>query len=88
NSSGPIAFIAVDNLLTRAPLTSQLREVIRMFSSSLAEVLQRTQAQEAIRELNENLELEVQNRTKELEEANRQLEVLSKLDPLTRLGNR
>ncbi|MCV6071414.1 hypothetical protein OFP26_38150, partial [Escherichia coli] len=68
NSSGPIAFIAVDNLLTRAPLTSQLREVIRMFSSSLAEVLQRTQAQEAIRELNENLELEVQNRTKELEE--------------------
>ncbi|NOH47921.1 GGDEF domain-containing protein [Vibrio rotiferianus] len=88
NSSGPIAFISVDNLLTRAPLTSQLREVIRMFASSLAEVLQRTQAQEAIRELNENLELEVKNRTKELEEANRQLEILSKLDPLTRLGNR
>lgn len=88
NSSGPIAFIAVDNLLTRAPLTSQLREVIRMFASSLAEVLQRTQAQEAIRELNENLELEVKNRTKELQEANRQLEILSKLDPLTRLGNR
>ncbi len=88
NSSGPIAFISVDNLLTRAPLTSQLREVIRIFASSLAEVLQRTQAEEAIRKLNENLEFEVSNRTKELEEANRQLEVLSKLDPLTRLGNR
>ncbi|ELL0560952.1 GGDEF domain-containing protein [Vibrio vulnificus] len=88
NTNGPIAFIAVDNLLTRSPLTSQLREVIRMFASSLAEVLQRTQAQEAIRELNENLEKEVRKRTQELEEANRQLEVLSKLDPLTRLGNR
>ncbi|MDF2152685.1 diguanylate cyclase [Vibrio sp. CAU 1672] len=88
NSNGPIAFIAVDNLLTRAPLTSQLREVIRMFASSLAEVLQRTQAQESIQELNENLEREVQKRTRELEEANRQLEILSKLDPLTRLGNR
>ncbi|EJL6393144.1 GGDEF domain-containing protein [Vibrio navarrensis] len=88
NSDGPIAFIAVDNLLTRGPLTSQLREVIRMFASSLAEVLQRTQAQEAIRELNENLEKEVRKRTLELEQANLQLEVLSKLDPLTRLGNR
>ncbi len=88
NSNGPIAFIAADNLLTRSPLTSQLREVIRIFASSLAEVLQRTQAQEAIRELNENLEREVQNRTQQLEQANQQLEVLSKLDPLTRLGNR
>ncbi|AXY02763.1 GGDEF domain-containing protein [Vibrio alfacsensis] len=88
NRGVPIAFIAVDNLLTRAPLTSQLREVIRMFASSLVEVLQRTQAQEAIRALNENLEQEVNKRTKELEEANHQLEVLSKLDPLTRLGNR
>ncbi|MCF8780067.1 GGDEF domain-containing protein [Vibrio sp. IRLE0018] len=88
NTKVPIAFIAVDNLLTRSPLTSQLREVLRMFASSLAEVLQRTQAQEAISELNENLEKEVRKRTQELEEANRQLDILSKLDPLTRLGNR
>lgn len=88
NSGVPIAFIAADNLLTRSPLTSQLREMIRMFASSLAEVLQRTEAQEAIRELNENLEQEVSKRTHELEQVNRQLEVLSKMDPLTRLGNR
>lgn len=88
NTHAPIGFIAVDNLLTRSPLTSQLREVLRMFASSLVEVLQRIQAQEAIRELNENLEKEVRKRTQELQEANRKLDVLSKLDPLTRLGNR
>lgn len=88
NSDVPIAFIAADNLLTRSPLTSQLREMMRMFASSLAEVLQRTRAQESIRELNENLEQEVFKRTYELEQVNHQLEIMSKMDPLTRLGNR
>ncbi|MBW3695464.1 GGDEF domain-containing protein [Vibrio sp. T187] len=88
NSDGPIAFIAADNLLTRSPLTSQLREVIRIFASSLAEVLQRTQAQEQLKKLNETLEQEVTKRTQELEAVNQQLDLISKLDPLTRLGNR
>lgn len=51
NTGEPIAFIAADNLLTRSPLTSQLREVIRIFASSLAEVLQRTMAQEELKSL-------------------------------------
>ncbi|MFA0284594.1 diguanylate cyclase, partial [Vibrio sp. 10N.222.55.F12] len=76
------------NLLTRSPLTSQLREVIRIFASSLAEVLQRTMAQEELKKLNETLEQEVSKRTQELERANEQLDIISKLDPLTRLGNR
>lgn len=88
NSGEPIAFIAADNLLKRTPLTHQLREMIRMFASNLTEVLLRTRAQEAIHELNENLEQEVKARTRELQKANEQLETLSKLDPLTRLGNR
>ncbi|MGF1755324.1 GGDEF domain-containing protein [Vibrio makurazakiensis] len=88
NTSGPIAFITADNLLTRSALTSQLREVIRIFSSSLAEVLQRTQAQEELKKLNETLEHEVLKRTHELEVVNEQLDLISKLDPLTRLGNR
>ncbi|MEZ8776249.1 GGDEF domain-containing protein [Vibrio splendidus] len=88
NTGEPIAFIAADNLLTRSPLTSQLREVIRIFASSLAEVLQRTMAQEELKKLNETLEQEVSKRTQELERANEQLDIISKLDPLTRLGNR
>ncbi|EGU51114.1 two-component response regulator [Vibrio orientalis CIP 102891 = ATCC 33934] len=88
NSGEPIAFIAADNLIKRSPLTHQLREVIRMFASNLTEVLLRTRAQEAIHELNNNLEKEVKTRTRELQSANEQLETMSKLDPLTRLGNR
>lgn len=63
----PIAFIAADNLIRRSPLTSQLREVIRMFASNLTEVLMRAKAQEAISVLNETLELEVRNRTRDLQ---------------------
>lgn len=88
NSGEPIAFIAADNLLKRTPLTHQLREMIRMFASNLTEVLLRTRAQQAIHEMNENLEQEVKARTRELQQANHQLEALSRLDPLTRLGNR
>jgi len=88
NTEGPIAFIAADNLLSRRPLTTQLQELMLLFASNLTEVLQRTKAQEGIRNLNENLEQEVKRRTVELEQANQQLETLSNIDPLTRLGNR
>jgi len=88
NNGEPVAFIAADNLIKRSPLTHQLREVIRMFASNLTEVLLRTRAQEAIHEMNENLEREVKARTRDLQKANEQLEVMAKMDPLTRLGNR
>lgn len=84
----PLAFISVDNLIRRSPLTSQLREVIRMFASNLTEVLMRAKAQQAINELNANLEREIYNRTRELHKANEKLDRLVKMDPLTRLGNR
>ncbi|MDE1513960.1 sensor domain-containing diguanylate cyclase [Vibrio sp. dsl-7] len=84
----PIAFISVDNLIRCTVLTSQLREVIRMFASNLTEVLMRAKAQEAISVLNATLELEVRNRTRDLHKANQQLDLMAKLDPLTRLGNR
>ncbi|WP_114766767.1 sensor domain-containing diguanylate cyclase [Vibrio rhodolitus] len=89
SSSGePVAFIAADNLIRRSPLTHQLREMIRMFASNLTEVLMRTRAQEAVHELNETLEMEVKARTRELQQANEQLEIMARMDPLTRLGNR
>lgn len=88
SSSKPIAFIAADNLLRRRALTSQNQELLRLFASNLAEVLQRTLAQEKITQLNQNLEGEVQRRTKELEKANKKLELLSNQDALTQLGNR
>ena len=83
-----VAFIAADNLIRRTPLTPQQREMIRMFASNLSEVLSRTRAQEAVHELNETLEQEVKARTTELQQANEQLELMAKMDPLTRLGNR
>lgn len=69
-------------------MTSQLREVIRMFASNLTEVLMRAKAQEAISVLNETLELEVRNRTRDLQKANEKLDLMAKFNPLTRLGNR
>lgn len=48
----------------------------------------RAKAQEAISVLNATLELEVRNRTRDLHKANQQLDLMAKLDPLTRLGNR
>ncbi len=89
NSNGePIAFIAADNLIKRTPLTQQLRDVIKMFASNVTEVLLRTRAQEDIQLLNENLEQQVRSRTADLQKANEKLEIMAKMDPLTRLGNR
>ena len=88
DSEQPIAFICVDNLIRRSTLTAQLREIIRMFASNLAEVLIRAKAQQAINEMNENLEKEIYSRTRELQKANQKLDIMAKMDPLTRLGNR
>lgn len=84
----PIAFLAADNLIRRSPLSTQLREVLRMFASNLTEVIMRARAQQATQILNENLERLVAQRTQALEQANEKLDQLIKMDPLTRLGNR
>ena len=84
----PFAFVIVDNFLTKKILSTEEREIINLFISTLSEVLQRTQATERLEKLNKELELKIKARTKQLEVMNKQLEVLSLKDPLTGLGNR
>ncbi len=84
----PFAFVVVDNFLTKKVLSTEEREIVNLFISTLSEVLQRTQATERLEKLNKELELKIKARTKQLETMNEQLELLSLQDPLTELGNR
>lgn len=51
-------------------------------------VTERKKAEDRLKQLNMELEQRIENRTKELEEANRQLRLLSETDALTMIANR
>lgn len=84
----PFAFVVLDNFLTKKSLSTEEQEIINLFISTLSEVLQRTQAMDKLAQLNRELELKIRERTNELENVNKKLEILSLQDPLTKLGNR
>ncbi len=84
----PIGWIACDNLLTGAPLQSYHRELLSLLGVTLSQHLAQRQAEERLKTLNYSLEQRVLQRTKELEEVNAKLEMLSLQDPLTGIANR
>ncbi|WP_368165510.1 diguanylate cyclase [Aeromonas sp. R6-2] len=91
----PIGWIAADNLLHRRPAKNYYCEIFKQFAASLSQLLIRQRTEEALRRLNQELELRVSERTRELAEANqalalanRQLEAMSLEDPLTGIANR
>lgn len=84
----PFAFVVLDNFLTKKSLSTEEQEIINLFISTLSEVLQRTQAMDKLAQLNRELEVKIRERTNELENVNKKLEILSLQDPLTELGNR
>ena len=57
-------------------------------AGSHSDISERKQAEEMIRKHQRSLEDTITQRTRELEQANRTLERLAKLDPLTELANR
>ncbi|WP_434359595.1 GGDEF domain-containing protein [Parasalinivibrio latis] len=84
----PIGWIACDNLLTGTPLQSYHRELLSLLGVTLSQHLAQRQAEERLKTLNYSLEQRVLQRTKELEEVNAKLEMLSLQDPLTGIANR
>ncbi|MFR9720088.1 diguanylate cyclase domain-containing protein [Aeromonas diversa] len=91
----PIGWIAADNLLHGRPAKNYYCEIFKQFAASLSQLLIRQRTEEALRRLNQELELRVCERTRELAQANqalalanRQLEAMSLEDPLTEIANR
>ena len=91
----PIGWIAADNLLWRRPLKAYQSEIFKQYAAVLSQLLIRQRTQAALERFNRDLELRVQERTRQLadtnralEEANRRLSLLSLEDPLTGIANR
>ena len=95
DGGSPIGWIAADNLLWRRPLKAYQSEIFKQYAAVLSQLLIRQRTQAALERFNRDLELRVQERTRQLadtnralEEANRRLSLLSLEDPLTGIANR
>jgi len=74
NGQKNIGFLITDNLLQRRPITDDDSELLGLFASSVGHLCLIRRTEEQIRELNEQLERRVQDRTAELTAVNRELE--------------
>ncbi|MGF1700552.1 GGDEF domain-containing protein [Photobacterium makurazakiensis] len=84
----PIGWIACDNLLSGMPLHENHYQLLKQFGFIVSQHYVRRQAEEKLRKLNAELEIRVNKRTEELQQANEKLEKISRLDPLTCIANR
>lgn len=84
----PLGWLNADNLIRQRPFTEEDREVLKLLAASIGQMIRRVRAENRLRQLNEELEGRVVARTRALAEANHQLEVLARTDPLTGLANR
>lgn len=83
-----LGWINADNLIHKRPFTDEDREVLKLLAASVGQMIQRLRAECALRELNHELEERVAARTRALQDAHQQMEVLARTDPLTGLANR
>ena len=74
---GPIGLMYNDAALTGAPVNDVLQETVAVYCSVVGNILERKQAEEAVRQLNTELERRVAERTAQLEAANQELEAFS-----------
>ena len=74
DGSTPIGWIAADNLLWRRPLKAYQSEIFKQYAAVLSQLLIRQRTQEKLERFNRELELRVQERTRQLADTNRALE--------------
>ncbi|WP_318461159.1 sensor domain-containing diguanylate cyclase [Photobacterium leiognathi] len=84
----PIGWIACDNLLTGRPFRSYHHQLLKQYGFIISQHLVRHQAEDRLKRLNKDLEKRVLTRTQELNDVNKMLEKMSRLDPLTNIANR
>ncbi len=90
-----IGFLFADNLINGYALSLHSQQLIRIFGTTVSEMIARKQAEENLIKLNKQLEQKVAERTQQLEasnqalaETNAQLNQLIQTDPLTGVANR
>ncbi|WP_218382891.1 MULTISPECIES: GGDEF domain-containing protein [Photobacterium] len=83
-----VGWIAYDNLINGRPLADYHPQLLKQFSFIVSQHLVRRQTEEHLSQLNGELEKRVTERTRELQQLNRQLEHTSRHDPLTQVPNR
>ncbi|MCD9513433.1 diguanylate cyclase [Photobacterium carnosum] len=84
----PIGWIACDNLITGQPLRNYHHQLLKQYGFIISQHILRLRAADKLIKLNHNLEQRVQSRTKALNQANEQLQKLSRIDALTNIANR
>ncbi|PSW74753.1 GGDEF domain-containing protein [Photobacterium sp. GB-50] len=84
----PIGWIACDNLLTGRPFRTYHHQLLKQYGFIISQHLVRHQAEDRLKRLNRDLEKRVLTRTEELNNVNKMLEKISRLDPLTNIANR
>lgn len=84
DGSDPIGWIACDNLLSKAPLTTKQVNTLKMLGFVVSQHVVRSRYQEKLIRI--NVELEV--KTKQLEYLTSELEAMAFIDPLTLVKNR
>ncbi len=88
NDKKLLGWIAVDNLISGAPLQGYHKHILKQFGATLSQHMVRRQAEDDLLSLNQELEQRVDERTYQLEQANKELARLSQEDPLTNVANR
>ncbi|MFO6424441.1 sensor domain-containing diguanylate cyclase [Motilimonas sp. KMU-193] len=90
-----IGFLFADNLINGYALSLYSQQLIRIFGTTVSEMIARKQAEQNLIQLNIELEQKVTERTQQLEASNQalaqtnaQLNHLIKTDPLTGVANR
>ena len=80
--------IYLENNLTTGAFTSERVEILRILSAQAAVSIENSRLYAKLADYSHTLEQKVEERTKELQNANQELELLANLDGLTQVANR
>ncbi|WP_158584000.1 GGDEF domain-containing protein [Salinibius halmophilus] len=83
-----IGWLAVDNLIEQKPLLAIQKEAVKLLGTALSQNIIRIRQERQLVNINRDLEEKINQRTAQLQAANKKLAQLSRVDGLTQLYNR